>query len=288
LPVLWIVSTVLLCAVFAFAAAPRAEAESAEDSRRYALIIQNVFDFIQRHYVDEVQASKLYEGAMKGMFEASVIPHRVFLPASDMADLSDTTQGSFGGVGLYITKRTEPGKSGAPLFVEVASPIEDTPGWRAGISPGDLIIEIDGESTEKLTMDEVLARLRGKPGTDVTILIRRGEKLEFPVKLTRAVIEVPTVKSAMIGADVGYVKIITFTPMTAERVGAALDTFKKSGTSRSSSICATTTAGCSRRPSAWRISSWTEAWWSPPNPASPGRTRCSPPRPEPSCPPTCP
>ncbi len=229
LPVLWIVSTVLLCAVFAFAAAPRAEAESAEDSRRYALIIQNVFDFIQRHYVDEVQASKLYEGAMKGMFEALGDPHSVFLPASDMADLSDTTQGSFGGVGLYITKRTEPGKSGAPLFVEVASPIEDTPGWRAGISPGDLIIEIDGESTEKLTMDEVLARLRGKPGTDVTILIRRGEKLEFPVKLTRAVIEVPTVKSAMIGADVGYVKIITFTPMTAERVGAALDTFKKSG-----------------------------------------------------------
>lgn len=226
---LWVVSTIALCAVFAFAAAPRAEAESSDDGRRYALIIQNVFDFIQRHYVDEVEATKLYEGAMKGMFEALGDPHSVFLPASDMADLNDTTQGSFGGVGLYITKPTEPSKSGAPMYVEVASPIEDTPGWRAGISPGDLILEIDGESTEKLTMDEVLARLRGKPGTDVVILIRRGEKLEFPVKLTRAVIEVPTVKSAMIGADVGYVKIITFTPMTVERVGAALDTFKKSG-----------------------------------------------------------
>ncbi|MFA6506012.1 MAG: S41 family peptidase [Treponemataceae bacterium] len=229
LPILWIVSTIALCSVFSVAAAPRAEAESAEDGRRYALIIQNVFDFIQRHYVDEVQAQKLYEGAMKGMFEALGDPHSVFLPASDMADLNDTTQGSFGGVGLYITKPTAPTKTGAPTFVEVASPIEDTPGWRAGISPGDLILEIDGKSTEKLTMDEVLARLRGKPGTEVSILIRRGEKLEFTVKLTRAIIEVPTVKSAMIGADIGYVKIITFTPMTAERVGAALDTFQKSG-----------------------------------------------------------
>ncbi len=228
-PILWVASTIALCAVFAVAAAPRASAESADEGRRYALIIQNVYDFIQRHYVDEVDPEKLYEGAMKGMFEALGDPHSVFLPASDMSDLNDTTQGSFGGVGLYITKPTEASKSGRPAYVEVASPIEDTPGWRAGISPGDLILKIDGESTEKLTMDEVLARLRGKPGTDVVILIRRGEKLEFPVKLTRAVIEVPTVKSAMIGADVGYVKIITFTPMTVERVGAALDTFKKSG-----------------------------------------------------------
>lgn len=228
LPIIWIAATIALCSVFMVAAAPRAEAESAEDGRRYALIIQNVFDFIQRHYVDEVQAQKLYEGAMKGMFEALGDPHSVFLPASDMADLNDTTQGSFGGVGLYITKPTE-AKAGGSTFVEVASPIEDTPGWRAGISPGDLILEIDGQSTEKLSMDEVLSRLRGKPGTEVAILIRRGEKLEFTVKLTRAVIEVPTVKSAMIGPDVGYVKIITFTPMTAERVGAALDTFQKSG-----------------------------------------------------------
>lgn len=229
LPVLWVASTLVFALFFAIAAAPRVEAESAEDARRYPLILQNVFDFIQRHYVDEVEAKKLYEGAMKGMFEALEDPHSVFLSASDMDDLNDTTQGSFGGVGLYITKPTEASKTGTPPYVEVASPIEDTPGWRAGIRPGDLILEIDDESTETLTMDEVLARLRGVPGTDVVILIRRGEKLEFPVRLTRANIEVPTVKSAMIGADVGYIRIITFTPMTAERVGAALETFRKSG-----------------------------------------------------------
>lgn len=229
LPVIWTAATLVLCALFAVVAVPSAQAQDKADDRRYTLIIQNVFDFIQRHYVDEVDAEKLYEGAMKGMFEALGDPYSTFLARSDMEDLNDTTQGSFGGVGLYITKQTEPNKDGSPLYVEVAAPIEDTPGWRAGISPGDLILAINGESTEKLNMDEVLARLRGKPGTDVTIQVRRGEKLEFPVKLTRAIIEVPTVKSAMIGADVGYVRIVTFTPMTVERVQAALETFKKSG-----------------------------------------------------------
>jgi len=228
-PALWIISTLALCTVFALFATPRADAQVVSESRRYSLIIQKAFEFIQNHYVDESDAKKLYEGAMKGMFEALGDPYTVFLSESDMTDLSDTTQGNFGGVGLYITKPTEPSKSGRPLWVEVASPIEDTPGWRAGISPGDFIVEIDGESTAKFTMDEVLARLRGVPGTEVTILIRRGERLEFPVKLVRAIIEVPTVKSAMIGDDIGYLRITTFTPMTAERTQETILSFAQKG-----------------------------------------------------------
>ena len=223
----WIGSTVFFIVLIALASVPRAEAQAKTDnSRTYTSIIQNVFDFIQRHYVDEVEAKTLYEGAMRGMFEALGDPYSTFLSESDLSGLNDTTQGSFGGVGLYITKPATPRPDGKPLYVEVASPIEDTPGWRAGISPGDLIAEIDGESTDPLTMDEVLARLRGVPGTNVTILIRRGEILEFPVTLTRAIIEVPTVKHAMIGQDVGYLRITTFTPMTADRVGESLADFK--------------------------------------------------------------
>ncbi|MDR2134404.1 MAG: S41 family peptidase, partial [Treponema sp.] len=163
--------------------------------------------------------------AMTGMFNALNDPYSSFLPESEMADLNDTTQGSFGGVGLYISKPVGERADGKPPYVEVASPIEDTPGWRAGINPGDFIIEIDGESTDKLTMEEVLARLRGSPGIDVRLLIRRGEKLEFPVTLTRAIIEVPTAKHAMIG-ETGYLKLITFTPMTASRAGDAIAEFK--------------------------------------------------------------
>jgi carboxyl-terminal processing protease len=234
----WIAATVLLCLVFAFASVPGAAAQGrdgggmlpgqlsdAQNSRKYTSIIQNVFDFIQRHYVEEVDPKVIFEGAMNGMFNALGDPYSVFLPESEMSDMNDTTQGSFGGVGLYISKPVAERPDGKPPYVEVASPIEDTPGWRAGINPGDLIIEINGESTDKLSMDEVLARLRGTPGIAVNLLIRRGEKLEFPVTLVRAVIEVPTAKHAMIG-DTGYLKLLTFTPMTADRARDAINDFK--------------------------------------------------------------
>jgi carboxyl-terminal processing protease len=143
-----------------------------------------------------------------------------------MADLGDTTQGSFGGVGLYIIKPTR--NDGRPSYVEVTSPIEDTPGWRSGINPGDLIIEINGEPTDVLTMDEVLARLRGTPGEVVRLLVRRGERLEFPVTLTKEIIEVPTAKHAMIG-NIGYLNLLTFTPYTADRARDAINEFAAKG-----------------------------------------------------------
>jgi carboxyl-terminal processing protease len=232
----WILSGFLLSLIFITASLPL-EAQGGKDSvqgtgaenrspRPYISIVQNVFDFIQRSYVDEVDPETLFEGAMSGMLNSLGDPHSAFLPARDMEDLNDTTQGSFGGVGLYISKPLEAKPDGSPPYVEVASPIEDTPGWRAGINPGDLIVEIDGEATDVLSMDAVLARLRGVPGTSVRLLIRRGAALEFPVILTRAIIEVPVIKHAMIG-DTGYIRIISFTPMTADRSREALLDFKR-------------------------------------------------------------
>jgi carboxyl-terminal processing protease len=224
------------CAVFIFALIPGAAAQGNRDSglsgtntspqiRDYTSTIQSVFSFIQRHYVDEVDPQMLFEGAMNGMFEALGDPYSSFLPASELNDLNDTNQGRFGGVGLYINKPVSARPDGKPLYVEVASPIEDTPGWRAGINPGDFIVEIDGEPTDVLSLDEVLARLRGTPGVEVRLLIKRGEKLVFPVTLTRAIIEVPTAKHAMIG-DTGYLKLITFTPYTADRARDAVNDFR--------------------------------------------------------------
>jgi len=228
----WIAASVVLCLLFTFALIPAASAQgnntaSSAQSRSYINTMQNVFDFILRNYVEEVDAKTIFEGAMNGMFGALEDPYSVFLSESEMSDLSHTTQGSFGGVGLHITKASTPRPDGKPMWVEVAAPIEDTPGWRAGINPGDFIIEINGIPTETITMDEVLSMLRGTPGEQVKLLIKRGEKMEFPVTLTRAVIEVPTVKHAMIG-DTGYLKLITFTPMTADRAKEAIDEFKAS------------------------------------------------------------
>ncbi|MCL1927618.1 MAG: S41 family peptidase [Treponema sp.] len=223
---IWVLSGFVLGVVF-IVFSVQAEAQSLPVSdRNYPSFIQNVFDFIQRNYVEEVDAQKLFEGAMKGMLDSLDDPHSAFLPAREYEDLHDTTSGRFGGVGLYISKPLETKSDGTPPYVEVSAPIEDTPGWRAGINPGDLIVEIDGEATDVLSMDTVLSRLRGVPGTDVKLLIRRGANLEFPVTLTRAVIEVPVIKHDMIG-DIGYIRIITFTPMTVRRTREALEEFKK-------------------------------------------------------------
>jgi carboxyl-terminal processing protease len=211
-------------AVFIFASVPPAQAQSGEDAKRYGSIIQYVFDSIQRRYVEEVDPKKVFEGAMNGMFSVLGDPYSSFLPESEMADLNDTTQGSFGGVGLYITAG-DLQNNGTMMYVEVAAPMEDTPGWRAGINPMDRITMIDGETTEGLTMNEVLARLRGPPGQPVKVLVRRGESLEFPVTIIREIIEVPTTKYAMIG-DTGYLKLLTFTPKTADRAREALAEFK--------------------------------------------------------------
>jgi carboxyl-terminal processing protease len=219
-PFIWGISTVGLCVILILLA-PSADAQA--NRERYTVAIQQIFDFVQRHYVEEVDPKVLYEGAMKGMFEALDDPYSVFLSEVEMTDLTDTTQGNFGGVGLYISKQVV--KDNASSFVEVAAPIEDTPGWRAGILPGDLIVKIEDESTDILSMNEVLDRLRGKPGTKVNITVRRGKTLEFPVALERAVIEVPTAKHAMIG-DIGYLKLITFTPMTAQRTREVIAEFK--------------------------------------------------------------
>ena len=231
----WVVVTVVFCVLFSFAIIPvvsaqqssNLETESVQTQvRNYVNVMQNVYDFILRGYVDEVDPKLLFEGAMNGMFEALGDPYSTFLTESDMKDMADTTQGSFGGVGLNITQPIGQRPDGKPRYVEVVSPIEDTPGWRAGINPGDFIKEINGVLTDSLTMEEVLGMLRGTPGESVRLVIKRGTVLEFPVTLTRAIIEVPTVKHAMIG-DTGYLKLLTFTPYTAERAIDAINEFKQ-------------------------------------------------------------
>lgn len=203
---------------------------AANQSRQYMELMTGVFDFVQRNYVDEVDPQILYRGALKGMLEALNDPYTLYLDNSSFRDLSDTTKGEFGGVGLSISKPFE-STAEKPAYVEVASPVEDTPGFKAGILAGDLIISANGTDTSKITMDEVLDILRGPVGETVDLVIRRGKTMEFPVTLTRAVIEVPTVKYGTIplekNENCGYLKIIEFTPLTAERVQEALDSFDK-------------------------------------------------------------
>lgn len=208
--------------------ASNSASEQSSKSRQYMELMSGVFDFVQRNYVDEIDPQVLYEGALKGMLDSLKDPYTVYLDKNSFRSISDTTSGAFGGVGLQISKAVET-SSEKPAYVEVASPVEDTPGFKAGILAGDLIISINGTDTSTITMEQVLDLLRGKVGEGVNLVIRRGKNMEFPVTLVRAIIEVPTVKYGMIeGTKIGYVRLIEFTPQTAERTQEALDFFKAS------------------------------------------------------------
>lgn len=216
----------LFCSLQCFA-----QSSNSTDSRitsfQYIKKLNSVFDFVQQNYIDEIDPKVLYEGALKGMMDALEDPYSIYLSNEIMRDLTDTIYGSFGGVGLTISKLIE-STAEKPAFIEVVSPIEGTPGAKAGIQSGDLITAIDGKSTAEISMNEVLEVLRGEVGTEVTLSILRGKSIKFDVKIIRAMIEVPTVKFGMIeNSQIGYIRIIDFTPITAVRVQDALNEIEK-------------------------------------------------------------
>ena len=222
---LWIVITAFLVAVIVLLSfAPRVLAGNQEaETQRLLSTFFEIFRFVQENYVEEekVTSDNLIEGALRGMFESLDDPHSAYLSPEEMRDLDDTTMWRFGGVGLIISK--------IDRGVEVVSPIEGTPAYRAGVNAGDIIVAVDGESVVDLNIDEVLSVLRGEPGSSVTMTIVRGKNLRFDVRVVRDMIEVPTVRQDMIPDGIGYLRIIQFTPLTVDRVEDSLQQFADSG-----------------------------------------------------------
>src|SRR2546428_977423 len=147
-----------------------------------------VLEKVRKDYVDgqKLTYQELVYGALKGMLN-TLDPHSEFMEPEKYKELQNDTQGAFGGLGIVISMKDN--------FVTVVAPMEDTPGFKAGILSGDRIIKIDGKSTEKMSLQDAVKNLRGEPNTDVRITILRpssGVIKEF--KLTRAVINIDMVK----------------------------------------------------------------------------------------------
>ena len=217
---------------------PRAFAQTApgadQESRRYLQILNDAFRIVLQSYVDQPDPKKLYEGAMKGLFDSLGDPYSVFLDEAMMSDMNDLATGEFGGVGLVISKQLRDPKKpeDQPLYVEVVSPIENTPGWARGILPGDLIIKINGESTVPMLIDEAQKKIRGPEGSTVVLTFRRGKGQDFDATFTRARIVLPVVKKGIIPTpkgNVAYLRIIEFTRLTKAKVEEAVREFDKAG-----------------------------------------------------------
>lgn len=189
-----------------------------------------VMERIRKDYVDgkDLTYEALVHSALKGMME-QLDPHSEFLEPDQYRDLQDDTQGQFGGLGIVVSIKDN--------VVTVVAPMEDTPGWRAGILAGDQILRIDGRSTEKMSLPEAVKLLRGEPGTQVTITIHRPSTgLTRELTLTRAVINVDMVrdingkKEFPLGEDkIGYIRIAQFGERTAEELDAALQKLRAQG-----------------------------------------------------------
>ncbi|MEN6492414.1 MAG: S41 family peptidase [Rectinema sp.] len=224
---------VILALTFVTVSVPELYAQQTKtpDAKQYSQLLQNIFQFILQNYVDEPDPAKLYQGAIKGMMDSLNDPYSTFLDEDMMSDLMSDTTGTYGGVGLYISKQATAPTEDTPRYIEVVSPIEDTPAWKEGIRSGDLITKIDGEDTAPLSADKASAKIRGEAGTTVTLTFKRGS-YEFEVTFTRSKIEIPAVKNAIITTaqgDVGYIRIIEWNPNTEPQMKIVLQDMKKKG-----------------------------------------------------------
>ena len=231
---LWIsITTIFLLLTAALLLSPVASAQTGtrRKDRDYIRNLEAALYIIQNNYVEDVDANDLFSGAMEGMLLKLDDPYSLYLDAESLTLMDDTTKGKYGGVGLYISKDRfdVENPNGSRPYVRVVAPIENTPGWRAGINASDYIFAIEGESAEGFTTQEVSKRLRGKPGTKVIVTLFRDDSFTFDVTLTRAEIEIPTVKTTLINEDIGYLRIIEFTPFTESRVKESLTEFSSGG-----------------------------------------------------------
>lgn len=161
----------------------------------------------------------LTEAALSGML-GSLDPYSGFLDEEHYRFMREQTQGEFGGLGIEVVMDEESG------LVRVVAPIDGSPAATAGLQPGDLIARIDDQMVKGLKLHDAVARMRGPVGTRVALTMRRGKDGNFRVNLTRAIVQIKSVRYRLQG-DIGYIRIATFNQQTASSVDEAVDDLRR-------------------------------------------------------------
>jgi carboxyl-terminal processing protease len=177
-------------------------------------VFTEALSYVESNYVEEVEPEKVIQGAIRGMLK-TLDPHSSYMPPDVYREMQVETEGRFGGLGIEITMRDD--------VLTVVSPIEGTPAFRAGIQPGDQIVKVDGESTKEMSLVDAVKKLRGPEGSSVTISVfRQGFNEPKDFTLSRAVIQIKSVRWTKLQNDVGYVKLRSFHKTTEEELEEAL------------------------------------------------------------------
>lgn len=192
-----------------------------DDKYKYLDTFSHALNIISNNYVEDVENKTLMYGAVKGMLN-ELDPYSTFMNPKEYQDFKMEAQGHFGGIGITVGMKDK--------VLTVIAPLEGTPAYKAGLKAGDKIIKIEDKSTHGITLNEAVDTLRGKPGTDVKItLYRKRTEKTFDVTLTRDIIVIKYVQHAMIGKDVGYIRLIMFNNNVSEDIRDAVDDLKANG-----------------------------------------------------------
>jgi len=190
-----------------------------QDTYKSLKVFNEAMDIIDKNYVEKVDPKSLMQGAINGMVK-SLDPHSTFLTSDMYKELQTETRGSFGGIGIEITILND--------VLTVVSPIEDTPAFTAGIKTGDQIIRIDDKSTKGMSIMEAVKKLRGPENTNVKMTIMRKD-LAQPKEytITRAVINIRSVRHNIYEGGIGYVRVSSFQENTSEELRKSLIEIEK-------------------------------------------------------------
>lgn len=193
------------------------EAAAETDTYKELDALMDVFERVRVVYVDKVDDKTLIKGAINGML-ASLDPHSSYLDGRDYANLKQSTDGEYSGLGLTVTA-----EDGA---VKVVTPTDDTPAARAGIKAGDYITHLDDELIYGSSLNEAVDKMRGAAGTKIKLtIVRQGEPKPLEFTLTREVVVIKPVKWETRGS-VGLIRISTFNSKTGDATRDAVEAIK--------------------------------------------------------------
>ncbi|MBM3450475.1 MAG: S41 family peptidase [Armatimonadetes bacterium] len=233
----WVAATAVIAVVFSagywVGQGARSSVEAASDPHTEGrLLLQAVVTAVGRDYLERnIDWSKLYDAAAKGMLQALDDPYTAFFTSQGFKKFQEDFQGFFYGIGIFVDKRSN--------RLTVVSPIKGTPADRAGLLPGDYIAQVDGVRTDSIPLEEAIARIRGKAGTTVRLQVVRPGRPPFDVSIVRARINVATVqgpeilkddeKALLKQSNLGYIRIVTFNNDTYALFAKALGEVETAG-----------------------------------------------------------
>ncbi len=185
-------------------------------------VVDEIIHIINRTYVDPISDTKLVDGAINGVVQATRDPYTGYMGKQESRAFSIETQGKFGGVGIELGMKDHQ--------LMVIAPMEGTPAYRAGVKAGDAIMEVDGKSTKGWTTEKAVGKIRGEEGTKVVLTMKRkGKPKLLRFKLTRGTIKLVNVTSKVLEGKVGYIHLHSFSESSGQDVRRELAKLEKKG-----------------------------------------------------------